>query len=231
MSKHKHYDAELKTKVVFELLKGQKTLAQLCREYEVSPDLACHWRDVFLERAPGVYRSTQQWQGQRGSTPHRRTGTDGRPLNDGVRCSKKSLTAAALSLQQRRDLVAGLAADYPVRVLCQVLDVAPSSYYYQPHAAEDLALREALEAVALEYPRYGSRRITAELRRRGWEINRKRVQRLMREANLLVEVKRYCQTTMSRHPYGRYPNLLKHLEIVRPNQVWCADLTYIRLPR
>ncbi len=118
-----------------------------------------------------------------------------------------------------------------MRVLCQVLDVAPSSYYYQPHAAEDLALREALEAVALEYPRYGSRRITAELRRRGWEINRKRVQRLMREANLLVEVKRYCQTTMSRHPYGRYPNLLKHLEIVRPNQVWCADLTYIRLPR
>jgi transposase-like protein len=55
MSKHKHYDAELKTKVVLELLKGQKTLAQLCREYEVSPDLACHWRDVFLERAPQVF--------------------------------------------------------------------------------------------------------------------------------------------------------------------------------
>lgn len=55
MGKHKHYDAELKTKVVLELLKGQKSLAQLCREYEVSADLVCHWRDVFLERAPQVF--------------------------------------------------------------------------------------------------------------------------------------------------------------------------------
>jgi transposase InsO family protein len=124
-----------------------------------------------------------------------------------------------------------LAAEYPVRLLCELVEVAPSSYYYQAHPASDLEVREALEAVAVEYSRYGSRRITAELRRRGWPINRKRVQRLMREANLLVEVKQYCHTTMSQHPYGRYPNLVKQLDIVRPDQVWCADLTYIRLPR
>jgi putative transposase len=114
-------------------------------------------------------------------------------------------------------------------MLCEVLDVAPSTYYYHSQAQQDLELREALEAVALAYPRYGSRRITAELGRSGWTVNRKRVQRIMREENLLVEVKRYCQTTNSQHPYGRYPNLVKHLEIVRPDQVWCADLTYIRL--
>jgi len=55
MGKHKHYDAELKTKVVLEVLKGQNTLAQICREYEVSADLVCHWRDVFLERAPQAF--------------------------------------------------------------------------------------------------------------------------------------------------------------------------------
>jgi putative transposase len=114
-------------------------------------------------------------------------------------------------------------------MVCEVLDVAPSTYYYQSQAQDNLELREELEAVAAEYPRYGSRRITAELRRRGWMVNRKRVQRLMQEENLLVEVRRYCQTTQSQHPYGRYPNLVKHLEIVRPDQVWCADLTYIRL--
>jgi putative transposase len=124
-----------------------------------------------------------------------------------------------------------LAADYPVRLLCEVVQVPASSYYYQPRPADDLDLREALERVAVQYPRYGSRRITAELSRQGWDVNRKRVQRLMREENLLVEVRRYCQTTNSQHPYGRYPNLVKHLEIVRPDQVWCADLTYIRLPR
>ena len=55
MGKHKHYDAELKTKVVLEVLKGEKTLAQICRDYEVSADVVCHWRDVFLERAPQVF--------------------------------------------------------------------------------------------------------------------------------------------------------------------------------
>lgn len=55
MGKHKHYDAELKTKIVLEVLKGQQSLAQLCREYEVSADLVCHWRDVFLERAPQAF--------------------------------------------------------------------------------------------------------------------------------------------------------------------------------
>src|SRR5437899_2906602 len=97
--------------------------------------------------------------------------------------------------------------------------------------ADDLDLREAIEAVALEYPRYGYRRVHAELERQGWHVNRKRVQRLMQAANLLVEVRSYCQTTNSRHGYGRYPNLIKGLEIVRPDQVWAADLTYIRLER
>ena len=55
MGKHKHYDADLKTKVVLEVLKGEKTLAQICRDYEVSADVVCHWRDVFLERAPQVF--------------------------------------------------------------------------------------------------------------------------------------------------------------------------------
>lgn len=55
MSKHKQYSAELKTQVVLEVLKGQKSLAQVCREYEVAADLVCHWRDVFLERAPQAF--------------------------------------------------------------------------------------------------------------------------------------------------------------------------------
>ncbi|MEN9937816.1 MAG: hypothetical protein RLZZ387_4395 [Chloroflexota bacterium] len=118
---------------------------------------------------------------------------------------------------------------FPVQLLCDVVDLAPSSFYYQPEPRDDLALRSAIEAIAAEYPRYGYRRVTAELRRRGWVVNHKRVLRVMREENLLVAVKRYCRTTDSSHHYGRYPNLLRGLDIVRPDQVWCADLTYIRL--
>ena len=124
-----------------------------------------------------------------------------------------------------------LAADYPVQLLCEVVDLPASTFYYQSSKSEELDLRAALEGIAVEHPRYGSRRLTEELKRTGWQINRKRVQRLMQEENLLVQVRRYCRTTNSEHGYGRYPNLIKHLKIVKPDQVWCADLTYVRLPR
>jgi transposase InsO family protein len=122
-----------------------------------------------------------------------------------------------------------LRQQYSVQLLCDVVGLAQSSFYYQPVQQDDLALQSAIETIATEYPRYGYRRVAAELRRRGWTVNHKRVLRVMREENLLVAVKRYCRTTDSTHHYGRYPNLLRELEVVRPDQVWCADLTYIRL--
>jgi transposase-like protein len=60
MTKHKVYDAEFKVKVVLEVLKGEKTMAQICREYSVADDLVCHWKQVFLERAPELFRAKQQ---------------------------------------------------------------------------------------------------------------------------------------------------------------------------
>lgn len=112
-----------------------------------------------------------------------------------------------------------------------MLEVAPSSFYYQQQLVEEVELRAAIEQIALEFPRYGYRRMTAELHRQGWPVNHKHVLRIMRDESLLVQVRHYCQTTNSRHSYGIYPNLLKGLSIVRPNQVWAADLTYIRLQR
>jgi len=116
-----------------------------------------------------------------------------------------------------------------VQPLCELVGLASSSFYYQARPTNDLDLRSAIEAIALEYPRYGYRRMTAELGRRGWLVNQKRVLRLMRAENLLAAVKRYCKTTDSSHSYGRYPNLLRDVEIVKPDQAWCADITYIRL--
>lgn len=118
---------------------------------------------------------------------------------------------------------------FPTRPMCQALGLAPSSFYYRSTVVEDLRLRDVMEHIALAYPRYGYRRMTAELHRRAWPVNHKRVLRLMRENHLLVEVKRYCRTTCSQHPYGRYPNRLKDLEIVRPDQAWAADITYIQV--
>ena len=131
-------------------------------------------------------------------------------------------------------MISVLRQDYPqcsVRRLCRLLEVAPSSDYYQEASVDQRDLRDRIEQIALEFPRYGYRRMTAELRRRGAVVNHKRVLRLMREDNLLVQVRRFCRTTDSVHDYGRFPNLLRGLRIERLNQVWCADITYVRLRR
>lgn len=102
----------------------------------------------------------------------------------------------------------------------------------EPVKNEDIGVRNELQKVAVEFPAYGYRRITAELRNRGYTVNHKRVLRLMREDNLLCVRKRFKpQTTDSDHNLRRYPNLIKGLEITRLNQVWASDITYIRLPR
>jgi transposase InsO family protein len=110
--------------------------------------------------------------------------------------------------------------------------MARSSYYYRSQYSDESRLETDLETVAGEYPIYGTRRITHQLRRAPYHyrINRKRVQRIMRQKQLLRALKRArYRTTDSQHPYPRYPNLVAELEITRPEQVWVCDITYIRL--
>lgn len=126
-------------------------------------------------------------------------------------------------------MIQELAAEYPVRLLCRVLNVNPSSYYYVPRGKDDLRLLSQIEGILLRFPTYGYRRVTAQLRREGDQVNHKRVQRVMQENDLLVVVRRRPRTTNSRHSYGRFPNLVQGLTITRPDQVWCSDITYIRL--
>ncbi len=123
-----------------------------------------------------------------------------------------------------------LAKSYPITVICEIVGCSRSSYYYQTQVSDDASLRAALEAVATAWPTYGSRRVTAQLCRQGWVVNRKCVSRLMREMGLHLKTKRKKRyTTNSNHPFPRYPNLVEGLDIVRPDQVWVADITYVHL--
>jgi len=94
----------------------------------------------------------------------------------------------------------------------------------------DLELRSAIQRIALEFPCYGRPRITEELNRRGWKVNHKRVARILREDNLLCLCrKKFVTTTDSRHGLPVYPNLARDMELTRINELWIADITYIRL--
>lgn len=116
------------------------------------------------------------------------------------------------------------------------MGLAHSTYYYQPRQQSTKAkkeaadLRDRIEQIVVEFTRYGYRRVTHQLRREGWTVNHKRVARLMREQSLQCQIKRrWVKTTDSDHGYRIYPNLLKGLEVSGRNQVWVADITYIRI--
>jgi putative transposase len=128
--------------------------------------------------------------------------------------------------------VSGLAQEgYPVVGACEALALPRSSYYYAA-AEESAELLDKVRAVAQAHPTYGSRRVTAELRREPYNltINRKHVQRVMKAEGLLrPRRRRVPRTTDSAHGLRRYPNLIKGKQATHPNHIWVVDITYIHL--
>jgi transposase InsO family protein len=111
-----------------------------------------------------------------------------------------------------------------------------SSFYYKPKSQSpermeaEADLRDEIEAICLEYTRYGYRRVTHELRHKGWHVNHKKVLKIMRESDLLCRVRRrWVKTTDSNHDFPRYSNLIKGMVISSLNHVWLSDITYIRI--
>ncbi len=118
--------------------------------------------------------------------------------------------------------------------MCELGQVSRAGLYrFEPkdeHPDQDLDLRDEIQRISLEFPCYGRPRITAELKRRGREVNHKRVGRILREDNLLCLRKRkFVVTTDSHHNLRVYPNLAGTMELTGLDQLWRADITYIRL--
>lgn len=127
----------------------------------------------------------------------------------------------------------------PLVRACALLRISRSGHY-QARAAPDpaaatvaataLRLRERIEALCLQWPGYGYRRVTAQLQREGWSVNHKRVLKIMRAERLLCHRPRaFVATTNSAHGGRRYPNLIRGLTVEGVNRLWVADITYIRL--
>ncbi len=116
-----------------------------------------------------------------------------------------------------------------------MLNLGRSSYYYKEtqdiqKQTEDADLRDGIEEIVVEHPRYGYRRVTAQLKREGMIINHKRVLRIMQEESLICKIKKkWITTTDSKHKYPVYPNLLKDAKVTGVNQAWVSDITYIRI--
>jgi transposase InsO family protein len=118
--------------------------------------------------------------------------------------------------------------------MCMMAEVSRAGYYRfltTPAAGDkDIDLRDAIQRIALEFPAYGRPRMTEELHRRGWEVGPNRVYRIMREDNLLcLRRRKFVLTTNSNHDRPVYPNLAGGMVLTGIDQLWVADITYIRL--
>ena len=125
-----------------------------------------------------------------------------------------------------------------ISAACSCLGVSRSGYYdWLRHPVSDgqpdpheMKVKSEIQKIAVEFPRYGYRRITAELKRRNYHVNHKHVLRLMREDNLLCVRHKFSPvTTNSNHRHRIYPNLARDMELTGLNQLWVADITYIQL--
>ena len=137
-----------------------------------------------------------------------------------------------MSVKQRRGLIEPGRAQLSIARQCALVSISRSLFYHEPvgETAETLALLRLIDARFLEMPWYGSRQMARHLRREGHEVGRKRVRRLMTSMGLAPIYQR-PRTTVPHPEHRIYRYLLRDLVVNRPNQVWCADITYIPMRR
>lgn len=136
-----------------------------------------------------------------------------------------------MTSDKKREIVRMLETDYSVRQICESLGFNRSLFSYQPKPlpSDENVLHAEIQRLAAAYPRYGYRRITEMLVRQGYPVGYRRVARLMKAANLSVSIKRPCPSTTVSQGGCPWSNRLQTLDITRRDQVWVADITYVRL--
>ena len=224
--KRRQHNPEFKAKIALEALKGVEPVHAIAAKHEIHPVQVSQWKKEMAARLPEVFARKPDAEAAdakaREDELYRKIGR----LEMELDWLKKKL--ANSSVEERRRMIESVDPALSVVRQCAVLGLARSSYYDRPPpaAGENLALMRVIDETYLAYPFFGSRQMTRWLRRQGHDVNRKRVQRLMRAMGLEAI---YRKPNLSRAQPGHrvYPYLLRNLAVTRPNQVWAMDITYV----
>ncbi|MCZ8521865.1 MULTISPECIES: IS3 family transposase [Paenibacillus] len=234
MEKRNRYTSEFKTKVVLEVLREEQTVNEIAAKYELSPVMISRWKAEFLERASTVFeKKTQEAEKLKKEYESKQEHLEKLvgQLTVEVDWLKKNLVSNE-SLEARKAMVERDCSEITIKRQADLLSVNRTSVYRsgkeQRESEENVQLMHRIDELYMKHPYFGYRRMTNVLRDQGFEINRKRIRRLMQLMGLEAI---YPKPNLSKRLHAKYtrPYLLRGLTIDRPNHVWGIDITYIRM--
>ncbi|QPC93088.1 IS3 family transposase (plasmid) [Mesorhizobium sp. INR15] len=230
MKTRRRFTADFKAKVALEAIRGERTISELATKHQLHPNQITQWKRQAIENLAKAFddKAADAQVGREAEVTklHAKIG------QLVVERDFLAKNLRSLSLDRRRMMIN---PDHPrlsIRRQCELVSISRASFYRQPvdETPETLKLMRVIDEAFMEMPWYGSRQMARHLRRQGCCVGRKRVRRLMRKIGLSPIYQ--APKTSTPHPQHRiYPYLLRHLAIERPDQVWCADVTYIPMRR
>ncbi|MFW7268198.1 IS3 family transposase [Gluconacetobacter sp. Hr-1-5] len=226
----KRYAAEFKSRVALEAIRGDLTLAELASKHGVHQTMIAQWKRQAIEGMEATFSGKAMAEPAVSPADveklHAKIGQllVERDFLRGCLCS--------VGRDQRRQMIDLKRPRLSVVRQCTLLHFNRSGVYYRPvpQSEANLALMRLIDEQFLETPYYGSRQMTWHLRRLGHDVGRKRVRRLMAMMGLRA-IYQKPRTSVPHPEHRKYPYLLRDLVIDRPNQVWCADITYLPMRR
>ena len=226
--KRRNHSPEFKAKVALAAAKGDKTVAELAQKYNLHANQISTWKKELLENAAMIFASESQLSKDNTEEVDKLHAKIGQLTmeNDFFGQSARSLDRA----QRKLSLVKS--TPLPIKRQCELLNIARSTAYYQPIglSVEEIELRRIIDEIHLQYPFMGSRRVRTELAKKGHNVNRKRVIRIMRDMGIGAIYPK-PKTTLANKAHKVYPYLLRNVEVTYPNQAWAIDITYIPMAK
>ncbi|WP_159006615.1 IS3 family transposase [Bradyrhizobium sp. S69] len=230
MKTRRRFTAEFKAKVALEAIKGHQTVAELATRHALHPTQITAWKREAIEKLAKVFDDKgAEVQANRDAEVTKLHAKIGQLV---VERGFFGQSLRSLSLDRRKAMIE---PDHPRLSIvrqCELASISRSSFYRAPTMENEATLRlmRLIDGQFLETPWYGSRQMTRHLRRNGWCIGRHRARRLMSKMGL-APIYQHPKTSEPHPRHKIHPYLLRHLTIEQPNQVWCADVTYIPMRR
>ncbi|MCL7406452.1 IS3 family transposase [Paradonghicola geojensis] len=224
MAKRRNFTDQFKAKVALEALRGDKTVQEIAAKHQLHPNQVSTWKRQAIDGMADVFSGGKQSGPTEAEIKELHAKIGRLAVENGFFVRR----AEAVSPAKKRAMIERDHPELSISQQCKLVRLSRSAFYYTSIGinADTLAMMKEIDRVFTKYPFFGSRQIAAYLRREGTVVGRHRVRRLMTTMGLEAIYKR--PRTSQPHPqHPVYPYLLRKMVIDRPNQVWCADITFV----